>query len=187
MTRLMLRRATAASAHLPHQLNRRRALLLSSLLLSCVAGGEGPQGRGDPVEDPSTDLSADLSAGPILVPEQVRVDSILEMLVEVRNSGNRVVEAGWIIRVMLSTDPAIDSADIQVDHFSAPRDLSPGGEDQYLRHKKLRAATPPGLYYIGSILDVTGRVRESSETNNILRFPATIFLTAPPTRPTGGN
>jgi CARDB len=121
------------------------------------------------------------------VPEQVRVDSILEMLVEVRNSGTRVAVAGWIVRVMLSTDPVIDSADIQVDHFSAPRDLPPGGEDQYLRHKKLRATTPLGLYYIGSILDVTGRVPESSETNNVLRFPARIALTAPRTRPTGDN
>lgn len=171
MTRLMFRRMIPASL----------------LLLSCVAGGEGPQGTGDPVEDPAPGLRADLAAGPVLAPEQVRVDSILEMLVEVRNSGTRVVEAGWIVRVMLSTDPVIDSADIQVDHFSAPRDLSPGGEDQYLRHKKLRATTPLGLYYIGSILDVTGRVPESSETNNTLRFPARIALIAPRTRPTGGD
>ena len=33
-----------------------------------------------------------------------------------------------------SADPIIDSADIQVDHFSAPRELAAGGEDQYLRH-----------------------------------------------------
>jgi CARDB len=162
-------------------------LLIPGLLWSCVAGGEGPQGRGDSVEDPSPDLRADLSAGPILVPDQVRVDSILEMLVEVRNSGNRVAEAGWIVRVMLSTDPVIDSADIQVDHFSAPRPLPPGGEDQYLRHKKLRATTPLGLYYIGSILDVTGRIPESSEANNVLRFPARIALTAPRNGPPGGN
>ncbi|MEA2723588.1 MAG: hypothetical protein QOH59_1359 [Gemmatimonadales bacterium] len=187
MTSLTFRRVIPASVHLHHDLRWRGALLTSSLLLSCVAGGEGPQGAGDPVEDPTPGLRADLAAGPVLVPEQVRVDSILEMLVEVRNTGTRVAEAGWIVRVMLSTDPVIDSADIQVDHFSAPRDLSPGGEDQYLRHKKLRATTPLGLYYIGSILDVTGRVTESSEANNILRFPARIALTAPRNRPTGGN
>ena len=186
MTLLLFGRVIPAP-YLHHALSWRRALLTSSLLLSCVAGGEGPQGPGDPVEAPEPGLRADLSAGPIVVPDQVPVDSILEMLVEVRNSGNRVVEAGWIVRVMLSTDPVIDSADIQVDHFSAPRELPPGGEDQYLRHKKLRATTPLGLYYIGSILDVTGRVPESSETNNILRFPARIALTAPGDRPTGGN
>ena len=177
MIRLMFRRVIPASAHLHHDLNWRGALLTSSLLLSCVAGGEGPQGPGTPPEDPSPGLRADLSAGPILVPERVRVDSILEMLVEVRNGGTRGVEAGWIVRVMLSTDAVIDSADIQVDHFSAPRDLPPGGEDQYLRHKKLRASTPTGLYYIGSILDVTERVPEASETNNVLQFPGTIVLT----------
>jgi hypothetical protein len=107
----------------------------------------------------------------------VRVDSILEMVVAVRNGGTRMVEAGWIMRVMLSTDAVIDSADIPVDRFAAHRDLPPGGRDQYVRHKKLRASTPTGLYYIGSILDVTGRVPEASETNNVLRSPGTIVLT----------
>lgn len=58
---------------------------------------------------------------------------------------------------------------------AVPRELPPGGEDQYLRHKKLRASTPTGPYYVGSILDVTERVPEASETNNVLRFPATSF------------
>lgn len=187
MTRLLFWRVIPASAQVYHDRSWSSALLISSLLMSCVAGGEGPQGPGTPPEDPTPGLRADLSAGPVLAPDQIRVDSILEMLVEVRNGGTRAVEAGWIVRVMLSTDAVIDSADIQVDHFSAPRDLPPGGEDQYLRHKKLRATTPVGLYYIGSILDVTGRVLESSEANNTLRFPARIALTAPRTRPTGGN
>lgn len=177
MTRLIFRRVIPATVRLHHDLRWRGALLTSGLLLSCVAGGEGPQGPGDPVEDPAPGLRADLSAGPLLVAEQVRVDSILEMLVEVRNGGTRGVEAGWIVRVMLSTDAVIDSADIQVDHFAAPRDLPPGGQDQYLRHKKLRASTPTGLYYIGSILDVTKKVPEASEDNNVLRFPSTIVLT----------
>jgi hypothetical protein len=119
------------------------------------------------------------------VPDQVNVDSILEMVVAVRNDGTRAVDAGWVVQVMLSADPVIDAADIQVDNFSAPRDLPPGAEDQYLRHKKLRHSTPTGQYYIGSILDVTGKVQETSETNNVLRSPATIILTAvgspPPT------
>jgi hypothetical protein len=163
------------------------ALLIPSLLWSCVAGSDGPQGPGNPPATPSPGLQADLFAGPILVPDHVRVDSILEMVVAVRNGGTRTVEAGWIVRVMLSADPIIDSADIQVDHFSAPRELPAGGEDQYLRHKKLRRTTPTGPYYIGSILDVTERVPESSETNNILRFPATIVLTPVVAEPPGGN
>lgn len=111
------------------------------------------------------------------MPDHIRLDSILELVVAVRNGGTRVAEVGWIVRVMLSADSVIDSADIQVDHFSAPRDLQPNSEDSYLRHKKLRGSTPTGLYCIGSILDVTERVPETSETNNVLRSPGTIVLT----------
>jgi len=177
MIRFMFRRVNSASASRRHHPIWWCTLLISSVLWSCVAGGEGPQGPGNPAEDPQPGLRADLFAGPILVPDHVRVDSVLEMVVAVRNGGTRSADAGWIVRVMLSTDPVIDSADIQVDHFSAPRDLQAGGEDQYLRHKKLRATTPTGLYYIGSILDVTGKVPEASETNNVLRSPGTIVLT----------
>ncbi len=162
-------------------------LLISSLLWSCVAGSEGPHGPGNPPANPSPGLRADLFAGPILVPDHVRVDSILEMVVAVRNGGTRTAEAGWIVRVMLSADPVIDSADIQVDHFSAPRELPAGGEDQYLRHKKLRSSTPTGVYYIGSMLDVTERVPEASETNNVLRFPGTIVLTPEVPPPPDGD
>ena len=154
-----------------------RGLLVSAVLSGCVAGSDGPSGPGTPT-DPVAGLKADLFAGPIEVPDRVRVDSILEMTVGVRNGGGRVVDAGWIVRVMLSTDALIDSADIQVDHFAAPRVLQPGAADRYLRHKKLRATTPTGAYYIGSILDVTGRVSETSESNNVQQSPAIIVLVA---------
>jgi hypothetical protein len=159
-----------------------RSLLAAGLLGSCVAGSDGPQGPLRP-SDPEPGLQADLFAGPIEVPDHVRIDSILEMTVGVRNGGTRVVDPGWIIRVFLSVDIVIDSADIQIDHFSAPRALLPGAEDQYLRHKKLRGSTPVGPYYVGSILDVTGRVPETSEGNNTLRSPAQIILTAKVTTP----
>jgi hypothetical protein len=113
------------------------------------------------------------------------MDSILEMSVTVRNGGNRTAGPGWVIRVFLSTDPIIDSADIIIDRFSAPRDLPAGGEDLYLRHKKLRGSTPLGPYYIGSILDVTQVVPEVTETNNTLVNPAAIILTARPSTPPG--
>jgi hypothetical protein len=152
-------------------------VVLLGLVASCVAGSEGPTDAGGP-SAPEPGLRADLSAGPIEVPDQIRVDSILEMTIGVRNGGTSAADAGWIIRVMLSTDSQIDSADIQIDHFSAPRVLLPGAEDQYLRHKKLRGSTPTGPYFVGSILDVTGRVAETSEANNTLRFPVPIVLTA---------
>jgi len=163
-----------------------RSLVVIGLLASCVAGSEGPSGIGSPT-DPEPGLKADLFAGPVEVPDHIRVDSILEMTIGVRNAGTRVADPGWIIRVMLSHDRLIDSADIQIDHFSAPRALFPGAEDQYLRHKKLRASTPTGPYYVGSILDVTGAVAEASETNNTLQFPATIILTAKMPDPPSGD
>ena len=156
---------------------RHHRLMLTMALWGCVAGSEGPVGPGGkPAEGPG--LQADLFAGPIEVPEQVRVDSILEMTIGVRNGGTRTVEPGWIIRVVLSQDQLIDSADVQIDHFAVPRTRLPGAEDRYLRHKKLRASTPVGRYYVGSILDVTGAVAEVSEANNTLRFPVPILLTS---------
>ena len=148
---------------------------LLGLLAGCVAGSEGPTDSGSPA-GPEPGLQADLAAGPIEVPEHIRVDSILEMTIGVRNGGTRIVEAGWVIRVVLSTDARIDSADIEIDHFAAPRELPAGGEDQYLRHKKLRATTPTGRYFVGSILDITRRVPEASEANNTLQFPVSIIL-----------
>ena len=160
--------------------------LLFAGVLGCVAGSDGPQGPLTP-QDPGPGLRADLFAGSIEVPDHIRVDSILEMTVGVHNGGTRAVEAGWIIRVMLSTDALIDSADIQIDHFAAPRILQPGASDQYLRHKKLRATTPTGPYYVGSILDVTGAVAEVSEENNTLQFPASILLTPRASPPSGSD
>lgn len=152
----------------------------------CVAGSEGPRGPGSPTDpDPSPSARADLFPGPIETPDHIRVDSILEMRVGVRNGGTADAGPGWVIRVVLSADPVIDSADIPVDHFTASRDLAAGGEDQYLRHKKLRASTPTGSYYIGSILDVTGVVPEVTERNNALVQPQTILLTPKADTPGG--
>ena len=155
-----------------------------ALLGACVAGSEGPTDSGGPSE-PEPGLRADLFAGPIVVPDEIRVDSILEMTIGVRNGGTRPAEPGWVVRVVLSRDQIIDSADIEIDHFSAPRVLAPGSQDDYLRHKKLRASTPLGLYYVGSILDVTSAVAEVSEGNNTLQFPTPIVLTARVSRPSG--
>jgi hypothetical protein len=157
---------------------------LLALLGGCVAGSEGPTDSGGPRElDPG--LRADLFAGPIAVPDEIPINSILEMVIGVRNGGTRQAEPGWVVRVVLSRDQIIDSADIEIDHFSAPRVLAPGAQDDYLRHKKLRASTPLGLYYVGSILDVTGAVREANEGNNTLQFPASMVLKSKSAAPTG--
>ena len=116
------------------------------------------------------------------MPDEIPIDSILEMMIGVRSGGTRQAEPGWVVRVVLSRDQIIDSADTEIDHFSAPRVLAPG---DYLRHKKLRGSTPLGLYYVGSILDVTGAVREANEGNNTLQFPASIVLKSKSAAPTG--
>ena len=162
----------------------RPCLGLLALLSGCVAGSEGPTDLGGPRE-PEPGLRADLYAGPIDVPNQIPVDSILEMTIGVRNGGTRQAEPGWVVRVLLSRDQIIDSADIEIDHFSAPRVLPAGAQDEYLRHKKLRGSTPLGQYYVGSILDVTGAVAEASEGNNTLQFPTPMILTAKVPRPSG--
>jgi len=163
-----------------------RDLVLFAITSGCVAGSEGPRGPGTPT-DPDPQGQADLSAGPVETPTEIRVDAVLEMRVGVRNRGSGSAGPGWVVRVFLSQDPVIDSADIQVDHFAAPRELAPGTDDQYLRHKKLRASTPPGLYFIGSILDVTNVVPESAEGNNTLRTPGTITLIPKTSTPPGSE
>jgi hypothetical protein len=162
--------------------------LLVLILSACVAGSEGgPRGPGTPTDpDLEPQTRADLFPGPVDAPDQIRIDSILEMTVTVRNGGSRSAGPGWVIRVFLSTDPIIDSTDIIIDRFSAPRELPAGGEDTYLRHKKLRgSSTPLGPYYIGSSLDVTQVVPEVTETNNTLVNPAAIVVTARPSTPPG--
>jgi len=159
-------------------------------LTACVAGSDGgPRGPGTPTgPDDEPQTRADLFPGPVEAPDQIPIDSILEMRVTVRNGGTRSAGPGWVIRVFLSTDRIIDSADIVIDRFSAPRDLAAGGEDLYLRHKKLRSSsTPLGPYYIGSILDVTQTVPEVTEGNNTLVNPATIVVTARSTGPPGNQ
>lgn len=157
---------------------------LLAVVGGCVAGSEGPTDSGGPAE-PEPGLRADLFAGPIAVPDQIRIDSLLEMTIGVRNGGTGQAAPGWVVRVVLSRDQIIDSTDIEIDHFSAHRVLAPGAQDDYLRHKKLRRSTPLGHYYVGSILDVTGAVPEANEGNNTLQFPASIVLTSQSATPTG--
>jgi hypothetical protein len=157
-------------------------VLLSAILAACVAGSEGPRGPGAPT-DPDPETRADLAPGPIETPASIRVDSVLEMRIGVRNRGSGTAASGWSIRVFLSSDPIIDTSDIPIDRFVAPRELAAGTEDQYLRHKKLRASTPLGLYFIGSILDVTRVVPEITESNNTLVNPPSITLTPRPSTP----
>lgn len=151
-----------------------RLLLVSGLVTACgeVTSLEvhSPGAPGD-----STLFQADLSPGAIEAPERVRLDESLQMRVGVTNSGNRTAGPGWVVRVFLSSDPGIDASDHQLDQFVTTRELPPGGEDLYLRNKKL-SGVEPGDYYIGSMVDVTEIVPELNETNNTLTTPGQIRL-----------
>jgi hypothetical protein len=120
-------------------------------------------------------LLADLTTGPIEAPDRMSLDALLQMRVGVGNSGSLSAGPGWVVRVFLSSDPLIDGSDHQVDQFVTSRDLPAGGQDLYLRNKKLSGVVP-GEYYIGSMVDVTQIVPEMSETNNTLASPGRITL-----------
>jgi CARDB protein len=120
-------------------------------------------------------LKADLFPGSIDTPFRVRIDAVLQMRVGVRNDGNCSAGPGWVVRVLASGDPQIDASDRQIDQVVTTRELPPGGQDRYLRNKKL-SGLKPGDYYVGSIVDVTQVVPELTETNNTLASPARITL-----------
>ena len=151
-------------------------LLMAGLVTGCEVNSLAVQSPGTPA-DTTTGPKADLSPGSIQAPVRLRLDSLLEMQVGVRNNGSRSAGPGWFVRVFLSTDPVIDPSDHQIDQFAATRELPPGGQDSYLRHKKLSGISP-GLYYIGSMVDVTHVVPESTETNNAQSAAGTISLVA---------
>lgn len=155
----------------------RGILLMAGLVAGCEVTSLAVQSPGTPA-DTTTDPRADLSPGPVQAPVRLRLDSPLEMRVGVRNNGSRSAGPGWFVRVFLSTDPVIDSSDRQIDQFAATRELPPGGQDSYLRNKKLPDIAP-GQYYIGSIVDVTHLVPETTETNNAQTGAGSISLVAP--------
>lgn len=158
----------------------RAVLLMTGLLSACEVTSLELQSPGTPGGPDS--LRADLSPGPIEAPGSIRLDDLLEMRVGVRNSGNRTAGPGWFVRVFISSDPRIDASDHQIDQFATARELSPGGQDLYLRNKKL-PGVGAGDYYIGSIVDVTEIVPELTETNNTLATPGRITLLPVATAP----
>lgn len=152
----------------------RGLLLLAGLLAGCEVTALDVQAPATPA-DPEPGPKADLSPGSIEAPARIRLDSLLQMRVGVRNSGNRSAGPGWFVRVFLSPDAVIDPSDRQIDQFAANRELPPGGQDSYLRNKKVSGVSP-GVYYIGSIVDVTHLVPETTEANNALAGPSRITL-----------
>ena len=157
-----------------------RLLLMTGLLTACEVTSLEVHSPGTPGDqDP---LKADLAPGTVEAPGSIRFDALVQMRVGVRNSGNGTAGPGWVVRVFISSDSHIDSSDHQIDQFVATRELPSGGQDRYLRNKKLSGLLP-GDYYIGSIVDVTDVVPERTETNNTLATPGRITLLAVAAQP----
>jgi CARDB len=148
-----------------------------ALAAACGGSSREPTAPPSPGEPPSGDGGeADLSALPIQAPAEAELGRLIEMHVGVRNGGGTGAGPGWVIRGYLSRDPLIDSLDTVLDQFTATREPPARAEDSYLRHRKVNVDLEPGLYYLGSILDVTGVVPESVESNNALTAPRMIRL-----------
>jgi hypothetical protein len=142
-----------------------------TLAFGCGGSADGPA----PTQ-PSPSVLSDLSAIGIEAPDQLRLDSVLQLRVAVHNGGTRTAGPGWFVRVFLSADSLITPDDILIDQFVASRELQPGADDRYLRTMKLPGRTEPASYYLGAVLDVTAVVPELDEDNNALRSPPTIII-----------
>jgi CARDB len=161
--------------------SRCAATAISTLLWAALLGCEEPSFDLPNPESPSSGSpQADLSPGRIETVPRVRLDSLLQLTVGVRNSGPQSAGPGWFIRVLLSPDPAVDSADFIIDQFMATRELPPGGQDGYLRNLKLPGNLAPGRYFLGSMLDVAGTVPETNEGNNLALGPSITVLPRSP-------
>jgi hypothetical protein len=162
-----------AIGHAGPLLRLSRLLLMSSLTACGEVTSLEVHAPGTP-RDPDAP-TADLAPGLIEAPDRMSLDALLQMRVGVTNSGTLTAGPGWVVRVLLSSDPEIDGSDRQIDQFVTTRELLPGGQDLYLRNKKL-SGLGPGEYCIGSMVDVTEVVPELSETNNTLASPSRITL-----------
>lgn len=153
-----------------------RALLLLTLL-GCSNGLPPTDPGGQPAPG---EARADLLPAGLEAPAEAEAGGAFTMHVGVRNAGSLDVGPGWMVRVYLSADAAIEPSDTLIDQFVTSRDLGAGRSDSYLRNKKLSGLLPPGTYFIGSIVDATGLVSESIETNNTLANPPQVTIAAAP-------
>jgi len=91
--------------------------------------------------------------------------------------------------VYLSKDPVITPSDVLLaSTVSDAAALKAGnGYTWSTSNIKIPATTPPGLYYIGILTDVTNAQVESNETNNYVSTPLTVVaVTLPGLSRTGG-
>ena len=87
----------------------------------------------------------------------------------------------------LSTDAVIDPEDTRLDGNSNTNSVLPpgGGFDWGGPTVTIPASTVPGAYYIGILVDESGDVTESNETNNYVSEPITIIAPGALSDPVG--
>lgn len=92
----------------------------------------------------------------------------------IRNQG-RVAAAGFSNGFYLSTDAVITTADTYLDGNGNGDGLAVGAAFTWGGPSlTIPAATAPGRYYVGILVDRTGAVAESNESNNYVSVPITV-------------
>ncbi|MFM7259247.1 MAG: CARDB domain-containing protein [bacterium] len=143
---------------------------------------EGPTGEANniAVSAPVTVVAADLVAANPTVPATFEQYVATQIQWSTRNTGVGISYGGcWIDRVFLSTDNAVDAADIQIatfTHCASP--FAPGGTSPASAMVNLTDAVGAGTYFVLIKSDADGARFESNESNNVLVAGSVVVLAA---------
>jgi len=117
---------------------------------------------------------SDLPEGPVEVGGR-RHDPRID--VEVTNQGNVTVNDPIEVRLYLSADTNLDTADAGLAVIPARRlNLGPGKSKTVTARVSAMPQTQPGLYYVLAVVDSAGAVAESNEANNVAASAAPVSV-----------
>jgi len=120
-----------------------------------------------------TNSLPDLVVTTINAPTSVNTGSLLSGQITVRNQGASSTVIGGTIAMYLSEDTVIDASDMLLGTLAFPELWT--GQYQTLSYKfGITIDTPRGRYWVGAVVDSTGVVVESDETNNTGTAPDSI-------------
>ncbi len=126
-----------------------------------------------------TAQSPDLVPTSVTGPSSAQIGQSIQATIVYGNQGTVTSTSTWQGRVYLSTDQTITTADIPVGSWTRNTDLTPGASDTHVGNFTVPGVTP-GVYFLGTILDVNDAETESDETNNSLAAATSITITAAP-------
>lgn len=94
-----------------------------------------------------------------------RLDTYLTNLGPDTAPGRTPSKSAYLVAWYLSTDPVIDTSDIRIGSFSG-NSLAPGETLRFWADVLVPLDIEKGFYYWGAIVDYTGILSETDETNN---------------------